>query len=126
MHNNVPPRPSWIYGPETKSVRRRRAVILSTATVAALSLLAILTGCGPDSKQDPPPVPLARTSVIAPPQVPQTAGTGVSVTLYDIGTVVPVDVARLPHVDCWYEVNNKDIDSVPGGPKVVEVKAICP
>lgn len=70
MSNNLPVRPSWIYGPETKPVRRRRAVILSAATVAALSLLAVLTGCDPDPKEEPQPAPIALVAASAPLSTP--------------------------------------------------------
>lgn len=70
MSNNLPVRPSWIYGPETKPVRRRRTVILSAATVAALSLLAVLTGCDPDPKEEPKPAPIALVAASAPLSTP--------------------------------------------------------
>lgn len=123
-------RPEWLYGPETRKNSRNRYMIAAFAAMIAFLALIIITGC--KSTGEPKPAPLANKSApakapkVKAPDVPETVGTSVSVTLYDWGTVVPIDPSKLPGEDCWYEINPKDLDQKPGGAKMVEVKAICP
>lgn len=120
-------RPEWLYGPETPRNNRTRFIISGVVIALVALCLVILTGCKTTSEPTPNPNDVAAQSApVKAPQVPETVGSSVSVTLYDWGTVVPIDPSKLPGEDCWYEVNPKDIDQKPGGPKLVEVKAICP
>jgi len=122
-----PVRPEWLYGPETPRNSRTRFIISGVVIALAALCLVILTGCKSEGTPTPNPNHVAAQSApVKAPQVPGTAGTSVSVTIYDSGTVVPVDVTKLPHPDCWFEINLMDADQQPGGTKVVEVKAICP
>lgn len=121
-------RPEWLYG-KTPAPRKPWKLRMGIGLLLLLlvAVLVFVTGC--KSKGEPTPNPndvAAQSAPVKAPQVPETIGTSVSVTLYDVGTVVPVDTSKLPHVDCWYEIATVDVDKQPGGDKIVEVKAICP
>lgn len=126
-------RPDWLYpedapqasAPKPRPWKLRMSIGIMLLMVAAV--LVFTSGC--KSTSEPKPGPMAKRTApakVKAPNVPETLGSSVSVTLYDPGTVVPIDVAALPGTDCWYEINPKDVDGVEGGPKLVEVKAICP
>lgn len=124
-------RPEWLYGtPTPRNNRARLAILCAVALVAAVALV-LLTACERTPRTKPAPqartaATAAQSAPVKAPNVPETIGTSYSVTSYPAGTVIPLDVAKLPGVDCWYEVSAMDDDHVPGGSKHIEVRAICP
>lgn len=42
------------------------------------------------------------------------------------GTVVRVDISRLPSQDCEYVVGHRDLDGLPGGPTRPRMRVDCP
>lgn len=40
--------------------------------------------------------------------------------------VITLDMGELPNSDCWYEVDQRDVDGLPGGDKSIQVEPLCP